>query len=213
MWLGAWVCLLRTSRRLTRREWTVTYQWQYFTITSSISECDHKCETRNAQPEIGTDGSSQTLRNREVDGYRSRFGAPGVSGLGFWMGLELNQPIVVVQTRTADGLAGPVANTNDQNTGSELRSNSCLLPGCWENCGENGLWSNGNGSSAGIMWILTTCQPTKSLWSIPRSTRQCTEAILHNGCHLRSENVNVCEGQSGWTIGKRIPSFTSIKDS
>jgi hypothetical protein len=87
------------------------YQWRYFTINSSISECDHKCETRNAEPEIGTDGSSQTRRNPRVDWYRSAFGSPRVSGTGFWMGLELNWPVFAVQTRTAGGLPGPVANT------------------------------------------------------------------------------------------------------
>jgi len=33
------------------------------------------------------------------------------------------------------------------------------------------------------MWILTICQPTKSLWSIPHSARWCIEAILQKeGC-------------------------------
>jgi len=73
MWLGVWVCLFRTSRRLIRRKWTVTYQCQYFTMNSSISERDHKYETWNAEPEIGTDGSSQTRRNPQVDGQGSGF--------------------------------------------------------------------------------------------------------------------------------------------
>jgi len=61
----------------------VTYHGQYFTINSRISECDHQCETRNAEPEIGTDGSSQTRRNPWVDGYGSGFGLPRVCGSGF----------------------------------------------------------------------------------------------------------------------------------
>jgi hypothetical protein len=36
------------------------YQCQYFTINSSIFECAHKCETRNADPEIVTYLCSQT---------------------------------------------------------------------------------------------------------------------------------------------------------
>jgi hypothetical protein len=88
------------------------YQWRYFTINSSISESDDKCETRNAEPEIGTDGCSQTRRNPRVDGYGSGFGPPRVSGSGFWTGLELNRPVFAVQTRTAGGLPGPVAHTN-----------------------------------------------------------------------------------------------------
>jgi len=83
MWLGAWVSVFCTSRRLICRKWTVTYQCQYFTISSSISEYDHKCETQNAEPEIGPDGSSQTRRNPRVDGYGSGFGPPRVSGSGF----------------------------------------------------------------------------------------------------------------------------------
>ena len=102
-----------TSRRLIRPKRTVTYHGQYFTINSRISECDHKCETRNAEPEIGTDGSSQTRRNLRVDGYGSGFGPPRVCGLGFWPVLEPNRPVVAVQTRTTGGLPGPVANTID----------------------------------------------------------------------------------------------------
>jgi len=111
MWLGAWVSVFCTSRRLIRRKWTVTYLCQYFTISSSISECDHKCETRNAEPEIGPDGSSQTRRNSQVDGYGPWFGLPRVSRSGSWPGLEPNRPSLVVQSRTAGGLPGPVANT------------------------------------------------------------------------------------------------------
>ena len=112
MWLGAWVWLFCTSRRLIRRKWTVTYQCQYFTINSSIAECDNKYETRNAEPEIGTDGSCQTRRDPRVDGYGSGFAPPRVSGLGFWTLLEPNRPVFAVPTRTAGGLPGLVANTS-----------------------------------------------------------------------------------------------------
>ena len=104
--------MFSTSRRLIRRKRTVTYHGQYFTINSHISECDHKCETRNAEPEIGTDGSSQTRRNPRVDGYGSGFGPPRVCRSGFWPVLEPNRPVFAVQTRTAGGLPRPVANTN-----------------------------------------------------------------------------------------------------
>jgi hypothetical protein len=87
MSLGVWVCMFRTSRRVIRRKWTVTYQCQYFTIDSSITECDYKCETRMAEPEIGTDGSSQTRRNLRVDGYGPRSGPARVTRSGFWAGL------------------------------------------------------------------------------------------------------------------------------
>jgi hypothetical protein len=111
MWLGVWVFLFCTSRRQIRRKWTMTYQCQYFTINSSISKCDHKCETRNADPEIGTDRSSQTWRNPRVDRYRFWCGPPSVCRSGFWTVLEPHWPSVPVQTQTAGGLPGPVANT------------------------------------------------------------------------------------------------------
>jgi len=100
-----------TSKQVIRRKWTVTYHGQYFTINSRISECDHKCETRNAEPEIGTDGSGHTRQNPRVDGYGSAFGPLGVWGSGFWTVLEPNRPIFAVQTRTAGGLPRPVGNT------------------------------------------------------------------------------------------------------
>jgi len=100
MWLGAWVCLFWISRWLIRRKWTMTYQRQHFMINSRISQCDHKCETRNAEQEIGTDGSRQTRQNPRVDRYGSGFGPSRVSGSGLRTGQEPNRPIFVVQTRT-----------------------------------------------------------------------------------------------------------------
>ena len=129
MWLGAWVFLFCTSRRLIGRKRTVTYHVQYFMINSRISECDHKCETRNAEQEIGTDGSSQTWRNPQVDGYVSGFAPPRVCGSGFWPVLEPNRPVFAVQTRTAGGLPGPIANTN----WVFLFARTRITPSIWSN--------------------------------------------------------------------------------
>jgi len=63
------------------------------------------------QPEIGTDGSSQTLRQQQVLGYGSWFGPQRCSGAGLKTGLEPNRTVFVVLTSTACGLPGPVANT------------------------------------------------------------------------------------------------------
>jgi hypothetical protein len=82
-----------------------------FTINSSISERDHKCETRNAVPEIGTDGSSQPRRNPPVDGYGSQFGPPRGSESVFWIGLEPTRPVFMVQAWTAGRLPRPIGNT------------------------------------------------------------------------------------------------------
>jgi len=79
---------------------TVTY------LTATINT-----KTRKAEPETGTDGSRQTRQNPRVDGYGYRLGLPRSSGLGFWIGLELNWTVFPVQTRTAGGSPGPVANT------------------------------------------------------------------------------------------------------
>jgi len=68
-------------------------------------------KTRNTEPEIGTDGSSQTRQNPRVDGYGSGFGPPRRSGSGFGTVLEPNPTVFPVGTRTAGGLPGPVANT------------------------------------------------------------------------------------------------------
>jgi len=54
--------------------------------------------TRNAKPEIGPDGSSQTRRNPQIDGYRAAFGPPGNSGSCFWSVLDPNWTVVAVQT-------------------------------------------------------------------------------------------------------------------
>jgi hypothetical protein len=109
MWQGAYVYTFRLLRRPIHFKWSVTYIWHYFTVNSSISECDHKCETRNAQPEMGTDGSSHSRQNPQVDRYGSGFGQPRVSGSGCCTGLEPNRPVFAVQTETAGGLPGPVA--------------------------------------------------------------------------------------------------------
>jgi len=67
-------------------------------------------ETWYAELDIESDGSSHTRQKQWVDGYLSGFGLPIVSGSCFWAGLEPNRPIFPVQTRTAGGLPGPVAN-------------------------------------------------------------------------------------------------------
>jgi len=68
-------------------------------------------KTRKGEPETGTDVSSQTRQNPRVDGYGYGFGPPRSSGSCFWTGLEPNRTVFPVQTRTAGGLPGPVANT------------------------------------------------------------------------------------------------------
>jgi len=68
--------------------------------------------TRNAEPEIGTDGFSPTRQNPRDDLYGSGFGRPRGTGSGCWSCLELNQPGFTVINQTAGGLPGHVSNTS-----------------------------------------------------------------------------------------------------
>jgi len=57
---GAFICTFWLQRRPMQWQWTASYQYHYFTILSSISDCEHNCETRSAELEIVTDESCQT---------------------------------------------------------------------------------------------------------------------------------------------------------
>ena len=85
-----------------------------FKIISSISEYDHKCETRNAEREIRTDGSTQPRPHLRVNGYVSEFCPPRVSGSGIWMGLEPNRPVFVDRTWNAGRLPAPIPNISQK---------------------------------------------------------------------------------------------------
>ena len=111
IWLGACVYSFWSLRQPLHQKWTVRYQCQYFKINTSISECDHQCETQHAEPQMGNDGSSQTQGNPRADRYGSRFALPRVHGSGFCTGLEPNRQVSAVHLRTARGRPGPIANT------------------------------------------------------------------------------------------------------
>ena len=70
--------------------------------------------TRILEPKSGIDRSSQTRQNPRVEGYGSGFGPPRFSGSGFWSGLGPNRTVVVVRTRTAVRLPGPVATSTQE---------------------------------------------------------------------------------------------------
>jgi hypothetical protein len=70
-------------------------------------------KTRKIEPEIATDGSSQTRQNLRVDGYVSWFCPPRRGGWDFWTILEPNQIVIEVRTRTAGRSPGSVANATD----------------------------------------------------------------------------------------------------
>jgi len=67
--------------------------------------------TRHAEPGFRPDGSSQNWRIARVNGYGAWFGPPRSSGLGLRTVLEPNWTVFLVQTWTADGLPGAIANT------------------------------------------------------------------------------------------------------
>jgi len=85
MWYGACLCSFWALRWPIHQKHTGPYQCQYFTINSSISECNHKCGTQNATSGIRTDGSSQTVQNTRVDGYGSKIGPQRVIRSSFWL--------------------------------------------------------------------------------------------------------------------------------
>jgi hypothetical protein len=102
----------------------------------------------------------------------------------------------------------------DLNTGTELHINSWMLQWSFKRCGRIGLYWQGNQSSAGIMSISSTCWVTNLLKSITDSTQLFTETILPStGWFSRTAIVTVCKGQSGWTVGTRIPSVESTNNS
>ena len=78
-------------------------------LNATIYRKTQKCEL-----EIGTDGSSHTRENPRVDRYGCGFGLRSRCGSGFWTGMEPNRTIIPVQTRTAGGLPGPIADTTNQ---------------------------------------------------------------------------------------------------
>jgi len=132
MWLHMFVYSFGWLWWPIHQKWTVTYQSQHFTINCQIAECDHECETWNAEPEIGTNWSIQLWHTHRVDVYGSGFGLPNVSGSCFWTGLVPNQPVSVVQTRTAGGSPRLIANTKwahcdpKEASGSKRRDIYCL---------------------------------------------------------------------------------------
>jgi len=68
-------------------------------------------KTRNGEPQIGPDGSSQTWQNSRVDWYGAGFGPPRSSRSGFCTVQEPNRTVFPAQARTAGGLPGPIANS------------------------------------------------------------------------------------------------------
>ena len=67
------------------------------------------------EPEIATARLSETHEIPRVDRHGCGFGPPRCSGSGFCTGLEQNWMAFAVRTWTADGLPGPIANTNPIN--------------------------------------------------------------------------------------------------
>ena len=91
------------------REWCTKVNILHITLTYLTMTRNRK--TRKWEPEIGTNGPSQTPHNPQCDRYRFRFGLPRSSGPGFWTGLEPNPTVFPVQTLTTRRLPKPVANT------------------------------------------------------------------------------------------------------
>jgi len=98
------------SQYISNSQWYTKVNLLQLTVGYLNATINRK--TRNAEPDIGTDGSSQARQNPRVHRYGAGFRPPRLSGSAFWTGLELNQPVFAGQTQTAGGLPGPVANTS-----------------------------------------------------------------------------------------------------
>jgi len=131
MWLGPWVCVFCISRRLILRKWTVMNLCKYFVMNSSISECDHTCETRNTDPEILAAGFMQTRRNPPAYMNGSGIGPWSISGSGFGTGVEHKQLVFTVQTRTAGGLPWTIANINFRRPNHDPYPSTCRFSQVW----------------------------------------------------------------------------------
>jgi len=86
------------------------YHRKCYMISSRVSRCDHKCNTRNAEPEIGPAGSSHTSQYTMVEGYGSWFRLPRCSVSGHQLGPGPNWTAFPARARTAARLPRPVAN-------------------------------------------------------------------------------------------------------
>jgi len=86
-------------------------------------------KSRNTEQEVETEGSSQTRHNPQIDRYGSRFGPRWRSRSGFWTVLEPNGTSILIRTRTAGGLPGPVANTTHSTLSTQKTPTSFLHNG------------------------------------------------------------------------------------
>jgi len=88
------------------REWHTKANIMHITLTYMTATINRK--TRKGEPDTDTDRASQTQHDPQDDRYGCQFGPPIGSGSGFWRGLEPNQTVFPVQTRTAGGLPAPI---------------------------------------------------------------------------------------------------------
>jgi len=103
-------CLLHQGCQYIRK-WQCSTIVNILQLTVGYLNATINRKTRNARPEIGPTRSSQSGRNLQVDGFRARSGPPWNSGSGLRTVLEPNLTVFPVQTPTAAGFPGPVANT------------------------------------------------------------------------------------------------------
>jgi len=103
-------------------------QWQRYTNVNILRlaigylNMTMKRSTWILEPEIETNGSSQTQQNLRVDWHGSGFCPHRCRGLGFCTGLEQNRTIVAVRTVTAGRLPGPIANSSDVAINGHIQS-------------------------------------------------------------------------------------------
>jgi hypothetical protein len=148
------------SRFIRKRTWCTKVNILQLAVGYLNSTTNRK--TRNPEPEVATDGCSEMVRNQQVDWYRSWFGPPWHSRLGFWTVLKQNQTVLEVWIRTAGRLPGPVGNT--------IHSHPS-----W--------WASGSRAYSWLLWKWM-------LWFVPWYTGTTFESAAHS--FYPPETTTVC---------------------
>jgi len=130
MGFGAFLCLFLSLRQPIHQKETATYHVNILRLTLPYLNVMKNSETRNAEPEIGTDRCSQTRHNLWVEGCVPRCGQPSGRGPAISTGLEPNRIVIEVQTSTADSSPDPVANTSQTLCTCTCKCLYCVVATC-----------------------------------------------------------------------------------
>jgi len=101
------VVLSFTGRRFTQNgQWSTKVNIVRFAVGYLNASINRK--TRNTEPEIGINGSGQTMQDLQVDRYGSGFAPPVPSGSRPWTDLEPHRTILRSKPRPLAGYPNPL---------------------------------------------------------------------------------------------------------